>query len=254
MPLAILAVGESEPDHAVHHLLSDEGYAVVEVLDERSFHRAVASLEADLVVVDLDQVDLDDAGLSLVIEEAGPAVACVLLVGADLIGQPRDGSRRGGEALLRADDFVVKPVRLQELALRIRGARQLHRSTVTPSRLEFDGLVIEPATRTVVVRGIPVGLTQLELALLRCLASTPGRPYSREELLERAWGPGAGGQDPGTVTEHIRRVRAKIEVDPHRPCWIRTVRNAGYVFDRRQRLASADEHEELAESTASLAG
>ena len=70
-----------------------------------------------------------------------------------------------------------------------------------------------------------------EYELLVFLASSPRRLFSREELLEAVWGSSEGRQRTSTVTEHIRRIRQRIEVDPDRPRWIQTVRGMGYRFD-----------------------
>jgi DNA-binding response OmpR family regulator len=81
------------------------------------------------------------------------------------------------------------------------------------------------------LRGEVVDLTAREFDLLLFLARSPRRVFSHGELLEQVWHSTSDWQDPATVTEHIRRVRAKIEVDRERPRWIRTVRAAGYAFE-----------------------
>ena len=73
-------------------------------------------------------------------------------------------------------------------------------------------------------------MTRKEFDLLAFLASAPGRVFSREDLLERVWGSNGRWQGRSTVTEHIRRVRLKIETDPENPRWITTIRGIGYRF------------------------
>ncbi len=66
--------------------------------------------------------------------------------------------------------------------------------------------------------------------LLAFLATTPRRVFSRSQLLEQVWQSSAEWQDPATVTEHVRRIRLKIEPDPEHPRWVQTARGVGYRF------------------------
>ena len=100
----------------------------------------------------------------------------------------------------------------------------------------WDTLVstAEPLALTPVVRvdtSRPVDLPAREFALLAHLASRPKTAVSREDLLREVWGSSAAWQVPGTVTEHVRRVRQKIEREPSRPTRLVTVRGVGYRFD-----------------------
>jgi DNA-binding winged helix-turn-helix (wHTH) protein len=81
-------------------------------------------------------------------------------------------------------------------------------------RVELDGELLD--------------LTPKEFDLLAFLAASPDQVYSREELLEHVWGSTQDWQDPATVTEHVRRLRLKLEADPASPRWLQTVRGVGY--------------------------
>jgi DNA-binding response OmpR family regulator len=83
----------------------------------------------------------------------------------------------------------------------------------------------------VVVRGDVVDLPGREFDLLVYLASSPGQAFSRERLLADVWHSSSERTDPGTVTEHARRLRQRIEEDVDQPRWIKTVRGIGYRFD-----------------------
>jgi DNA-binding response OmpR family regulator len=74
-------------------------------------------------------------------------------------------------------------------------------------------------------------LTSKEFSLLVFLASSPRQVFSRDQLLQHVWSSSSDWQNEATVTEHIRRIRTKIEVDPDRPLWIKTVRGVGYRFE-----------------------
>jgi two-component system, OmpR family, phosphate regulon response regulator PhoB len=101
----------------------------------------------------------------------------------------------------------------------------------TGDRLTFSGLVIDVAAREVLVGGSAVTLTRKELDLLVHLASAGRRAVGREELLRAVWQSSSEWQNPETVTEHVRRLRQKIEPNPRQPTWIRTVRGVGYRFE-----------------------
>ncbi len=107
--------------------------------------------------------------------------------------------------------------------------------TVEPSPAERaaaagrDGLELDAETRDVRRRGEPVRLTAREFDLLWFLASHPRRVFSRDQLMDRVWGYDAA-VDTGTVTVHMRRLRAKTEDDPARPQRLETVWGVGYRF------------------------
>lgn len=130
---------------------------------------------------------------------------------------------------LGAADFVAKPVSARELALRVRNALS-HGSSPSVEVLRFDGLELWPARREALVEGRRIDLTAKEFELLEHLARSPGEIVTRATLLQRVWGSHAGWQSPATVTEHIYRLRQKLEPDPSTPRWIHTVRGVGYRF------------------------
>jgi DNA-binding response OmpR family regulator len=94
----------------------------------------------------------------------------------------------------------------------------------------FDRLEIRVAAREVIVGGTVVNLSRREFDVLAYLASRPGQAVTREQLLSDVWKSSGEWQDTATVTEHIRRIRRKIEPDPAHPRWITGVRNVGYRF------------------------
>jgi DNA-binding response OmpR family regulator len=104
-----------------------------------------------------------------------------------------------------------------------------HGSAPTP--LEFGGLSIDTDAREVVVDTRVVDLTKLEFDLLAHMAAAPRHVYSRGDLLSEVWHSSPDWQTSKTVTEHVRRIRQKIEPCPGQPRWIRTVPGAGYRFE-----------------------
>ena len=132
-----------------------------------------------------------------------------------------------------ADDYVVKPFRPRELMARVSALLRRNgdrTGQMDGSVLAFDGLRIDPNTREVMIRDTPVALTAREFDLLYYLASSPGRAFTRDQLMEALWGQ-AFAADPSTVTMHVRRLREKIEADPGQPRRLLTVWGEGYRFD-----------------------
>jgi DNA-binding response OmpR family regulator len=132
-----------------------------------------------------------------------------------------------------ADDYVVKPFSPAELAARVATVLRRSRPAGGPARraMDFGELYIDPASREVRRQGEVVELTAKEFDLLTFLAESPRRVFTREQLLDQVWDSRPEWQDPATVTEHIRRIRRKIEDDPDRPRWITTLRGVGYRFE-----------------------
>jgi DNA-binding response OmpR family regulator len=129
-----------------------------------------------------------------------------------------------------ADDYLTKPFSPRELVLRVQAILRRGRAsdslTVRPS---FGGgeLVVDESQREVVVRGEVVNLTPTEWGLLTSLIQSPGRVYSRSELINRVRGYEFEGYER-TVDSHVKNLRQKIEHDPHRPKIVRTVLGGGY--------------------------
>jgi DNA-binding response OmpR family regulator len=97
--------------------------------------------------------------------------------------------------------------------------------------MDFAGLSIDTDVREVLVDKQVVELTRLEFDLLTHMAAAPRHTFSRGDLLLDVWHSSPDWQTVKTVTEHVRRIRLKIETDPAQPRWIRTVSGAGYRFE-----------------------
>lgn len=132
---------------------------------------------------------------------------------------------------LGADDCVVKPFSVRELAARVRTV--LRRGGQRGGTLSFGGeaLVIDLGARDVLVDGRRVATTAREFDLLAFLARSPRQVFSRRQLLGQVWGSSDDYQDPSTVTVHVRRLRQKVERTPGEPRWIITVWGVGYRFE-----------------------
>ncbi len=209
--------------------LSGEGYRVVSASSGAAALDAVANHEPDLVVLDI-----------VLGEEDGREVFRELRLFSDVptmfvTGRGLESERIAG-LKMGADDYIVKPFSMGELSARIEtvlrraGSNVAEHQIGTPT-MRFGDLVINEHTYEVRVRGELVDLTSKEFALLVFLAASPRQVFSRQQLLEHVWESSNEWQNEATVTEHVRRLRAKIEEDPNQPRWITTVRGVGYRFE-----------------------
>ena len=144
---------------------------------------------------------------------------------------------------LGADDYLTKPFSMLELAARVKGVfrRADHQAALkaiaaaapAAQLIEVDGLRIDLDRHEAQVAGRAVELTAKEFELLAHFARSPGRVYTRAQLLDQVWGYSHSGYEH-TVNSHINRLRNKIERDPANPDFIQTVWGVGYKFaDRR---------------------
>jgi DNA-binding response OmpR family regulator len=133
---------------------------------------------------------------------------------------------------LGADDYVIKPFRMRELVARIHAV--LRRNQEAPGRFEFlraGDILLDERTHTVTAQGAPVSLTPIEFALLVVLMRSPGRVFTRPELVDLLSESNFTGLD-STLNVHIRNLRLKIEPDPADPRYIETVFGLGYRFQK----------------------
>jgi DNA-binding response OmpR family regulator len=214
----------------VSRLLRHEGYEVVEAGDAGEALRHVDQREPDLVLLDVVMPQVD--GIDLLAEIRTRSNVPVIMLTA--LGDEADrilGLKSG------ADDYMVKPFSPGELSARIESVlrrSQMSSNSVQGSATEaltFGELEIDQRTRDVKMDGQLVELTAREFDLLFFLASSPRQVFDRQQLLTQVWQSSADWQDPATVTEHVRRIRRKIESDPDRPRWLKTVRGVGYRFE-----------------------
>lgn len=140
-----------------------------------------------------------------------------------------------------ADDYLAKPFSSRELLARIRAQvrRARGRSGPAARSLTVGALRIDVASMRTTVNGKPIGLTTHEFALLRALAERSGRVLSRQQLLDLASGSPDDAFDR-SIDVHISRLRHKLECDPKRPRFLKTVRGLGYTLVDEQTPNSED--------------
>jgi len=207
----------------VSRYLERAGYSTRVAADGLEAIRIAGDAQPDLVVLDLLLPGLDGLEVMRELHERQPT-RVILLTAKGEASDRIAGLHRG------ADDYVVKPFSPAELVARVDAV--MRRGEPEPEReqpIAFDGLEIDPAARTVVVRDEQVQLTVREFDLLLFLARHPGQAFSREQLMDAIWDY-TFYTDTSTVTVHMRRLRAKVELDPSEPRWLQTVWGVGYRF------------------------
>ena len=225
---ASILVVEDEP--AIMELLRvnlvDAGYDVRAVADAEAAEREIARAVPTLVL--LDWMLPRKSGLAFARELRTNARTRLLPIIMVTARTDEADKVAGLEAWV--DDYVTKPFSPRELATRVKTVlRRSAPSALTTSRIEVEGLVIEPEHREATRNGARLRLTAKEFDLLCFLASHPNRVFGRDQLMRRVWGYEAA-VDSGTITVHVRRLREKIEEDPSHPRLIETVWGVGYRF------------------------
>jgi DNA-binding response OmpR family regulator len=201
--------------------LEDEGYEVIDVEGGEPAVRAFERRPADVVLLDVMLPDLDGFETCRALRRMSD-VPIIMVTARTDTHDVVAGLEAG------ADDYVTKPFMAKELAARIRAALRRARGGHEAATVwRFGELEIRPDEGVVRVGGAAVSLTRTEFRLLCEMAASPGRVFSREQLLERVWGYGYFG-DSRLVDVHVRRLRTKIEPDPAEPRYVATARGLGY--------------------------
>jgi DNA-binding response OmpR family regulator len=219
-----------DDEQAVQTLLTyplrKEGYDVVGATDGQEALDRFAEQRFDLVVLDIMLPKLDGIEVCRRMRTRSQVPIIMLTAKGDEIDKVV-GLEMG------ADDYITKPFSVREFRSRVKAALRrgsmAGRGPVGEEPIKAGELQIDPERRTCEVRGKPVELTYVEFEILSALASSPGRVFSREMLLEHVWGDSTY-RDPRTVDVHIRHLREKLERDAKHPEYLFTVRGVGYRF------------------------
>ena len=222
MTTRVLTVEDDERIRTALRLaLEDEGWEVDEVSSGEEALAAFERVPSDVVLVDIMLPGIDGFDICRAIRKSSD-VPIVMITARSDTHDVVAGLEAG------ADDYLTKPFAPKELSARIRALlRRARSSDDGGSEIVFNDLQILPDEGVVRVSGTEAHLTKTEFRLLVELASSPGRLFSREVLLERVWGLGYFG-DGRLVDVHVRRLRTKIEPDPANPRHVVTVRGLGY--------------------------
>ena len=203
--------------------LERDGHAVVSAGTGADGLRLATTAHPDLIILDLGLPDVTGEAIAAEVR-ANCRMPIVMLT-----ARAEEADRiRGLE--LGADDYVTKPFSPRELVLRVRAVLrrcETQDENMPPPAFGDGRLVINEATREVTANGQPVTLTPTEWGILTALTATPGRVYSRAELINRTRGHEFEGYER-SVDSHVKNLRRKIEADPANPSIVLTVLGGGY--------------------------
>jgi len=209
-------IGES-----VRKGLRQDGFAVDWVQDGRGAELALDNEVYDMLLLDLGLPRKDGLEILADLRHKGNTMPVLILTARDAVPDRVKGLDAG------ADDYLVKPFDLDELAARIRALLRRKAGRAAPI-IQIGDLVINPATHEVSLKGQPVTLSAREFALLRALADRPGVVLSRAQLEEKLYG-WEQEIESNTVEVYIHSLRRKLGAD-----FIRNVRGVGYMVARAQ--------------------
>lgn len=229
MKRVLLVEDDKDIVELVRYNLEKEGYQFFSASDGATGLAQVRKTPPDLLVLDLMLPKI--SGLEIC-KEIRKDVSLNRLPILILTAKGEEADRVVGLEL-GADDYVTKPFSPRELVARIKALLRRSEPGAPPEKLvEVGPLRIDPAAYRVTRAGKPVAMSTLEFRLLYFLASRPDRVFTRDQLLDAVWGT-ERFVTPRSVDVYVRRLREKIEADPQRPAYMKTVRGAGYKFETR---------------------
>ena len=218
--------GDSATRRDVRAACTQDGYQVVEADNGAEGLRQVDTSRPNIVLLEVALPDGSGFDICRELRKKDAATPVIMM-------SARSDEIDAVVALeIGADDYVVKPLRLRELAARIAAhLRRTRMETVDPTRnrLEFRDLLIDVNERRIYRGGKEVELTHTEFDLLTFLASNAGKVLSREKILNSIWGY-EYPIETRVIDVHIRNLRRKVESQPSRPYYILAVPGIGYRF------------------------
>ena len=225
MTRVLIVEDEDSFSDALSFMLRREGYEVFIAADGNTALAEFDKHGPDLVLLDLMLPGISGTEVCRIIR--GKSTVPIIMLTA------KDGEVDKVVGLeLGADDYVTKPFSSRELLARVRAVlrRNGEQDELLPATIEAGSVRIDIERHVVSVRGEHVTMPLKEFDLLEFLVRNSGRVLTRNQLIDRVWGADYVG-DTKTLDVHIKRLRAKIEIDPAHPSHIQTVRGLGYKFD-----------------------
>ena len=224
-PLILVIEDEPAMAESIQYSLELEGYRVALALDGQQGIDLFRAEVPALIVLDLMLPRLSGLDVCRIVRSES-AVPVIILTAKDSEADKVAGLELGG------DDYVTKPFSMRELISRVRAHRR--RIALIAGRADLEvlrggGVELDGRRHEVRVRGKQVAMTPKEFDLLRTFLTAKGRLRTRDYLIAEVWGTSYFG-DTKTLDVHIKRLRKKIERDPHHPENIITVRGLGYRF------------------------
>ncbi len=225
MTRVLIVEDEDSFSDPLSFMLRREGYEVFIATDGNAAITEFDKHGPDIVLLDLMLPGLSGTEVCRIIR--GKSSVPIIMLTA------KDGEVDKVVGLeLGADDYVTKPFSSRELLARVRAVLRRHgeQEELLPSTIEAGSVRIDIERHVVSVCGENITMPLKEFDLLEFLVRNSGRVLTRNQLIDRVWGADYFG-DTKTLDVHIKRLRAKIEIDPSNPIHIHTVRGLGYKFD-----------------------
>ncbi|MGB4734297.1 MAG: response regulator transcription factor [Candidatus Nanopelagicales bacterium] len=225
MTRVLVVEDEDSFSDALSFMLRREGYEVFVASDGNAAVSEFDKHGPDLVLLDLMLPGISGTEVCRIIR--GKSSVPIIMLTA------KDGEVDKVVGLeLGADDYVTKPFSSRELLARVRAVLRRHGDVeeLLPATIEAGSVRIDIERHVVSVRGENITMPLKEFDLLELLVRNSGRVLTRNQLIDRVWGADYVG-DTKTLDVHIKRLRAKIEIDPSTPLHINTVRGLGYKFE-----------------------
>lgn len=221
----LLVEDEDALADSVRYNLEREGYGVVIAADGRRAIERFRDDRPDLVILDLMLPELSGLDVCRLIRQESD-VPIIMVTAKDSEADKVAGLELG------ADDYVTKPFSIRELISRVRAhlrRASIQRGERADEVLDAGPVSIDVGRHEVTVRGDPTAFPPKEFELLEALVRRRGKLLTREVLISQVWGHDYVG-DTKTLDVHVKRIRRKIELDPHEPVHLVTVRGLGYKF------------------------
>ena len=207
--------------------LKREGYTALEAFDGEEGLRLALEEDPDLILLDLMLPKLDGFEVCRSLRAAGKTTPILMLTA-------REGETDKVLGLeLGADDYITKPFSMRELLARVKAniRRTGMHAAADDRRLKVGRLSLDTERMAVYKDDKLLDLTQREYELIKLMASTPGKVFSRESLMENVWNYEGYVGDVRAVDVAVRRLREKLEDDPAEPKFIITRRGQGYYLN-----------------------
>jgi len=220
---AVVVDPDLETRQTIRTILEEDGFRVTPMGEAETLLSMFPDHHPDVVILELALPGMQGLELLRRLQDQGRVPVIVV-------------STKGSETdrivglEMGADDYLAKPFSPRELLARAHAVLRRTEHECPCDTLEYDNFRIDLTCRDVVINDEVVELTSLEFDLLAFMAGSPRQVFSRETLLDRVWGSSSEWQMSATVSEHIHRLRRKIESDPAHPRRIQTVRGVGYRF------------------------
>jgi two-component system response regulator RegX3 len=211
---------------SIRYNLEREGFSVDVAGDGRRALERFRESPANLVILDLMLPEVSGLDVCRTIRTES-SVPIIMVTAKDAEADRVSGLELG------ADDYVTKPFSMRELISRVRAnlrrVRMAEPAASTDDVLHGGPVELDVARHEAKVRGEPVAFPPKEFELLEALLRRQGRLLTRDLLIDEVWGSDYFG-DTKTLDVHVKRIRKKIEEDPHNPVHLVTVRGLGYKF------------------------